>query len=441
MSKRDDGYNILFIFTDQMHGFAMGCMGNPDVKTPYLDALAAQGTLFTNAYSCAPVCTPSRVVLQTGRYACQTGVLANSLAIPDGERALAPALNEGGYHTSYVGRWHIGGAGYEWVPPEHRHGFTDFIGYQSAHNYLHDVWMFDEQGNTVASKDHRTDMTTDVAIERLERIADEKFALFVSYLNPHYPLEPSQPYADMYTGVRIARRPNSQDVSPLTVCNIPRWLVGKVQTSDPKYNPDVWTMDRYIKLYCAMITQMDYNIGRLLTKLENLGLVEKTVVIFTSDHGDMQGSHGLNNKSVFWEESVRVPLIARAPGSPKGRIIHQPVSGIEWFPSILDYAGLPAEPSAEQPGFAPLTMGEEQELSDAVFSELETWLMIREGKYKLVVNKDSFAPTHLFDLEHDPYELDNLVAQESAHEDRERLREKLQAWRTDVMKRANPAHE
>ncbi len=449
---QQDGYNILFIFADQMHGFAMGCMGNPDVKTPNLDRIAAEGTLFRNTYSCYPVCTPYRGILMTGRYASQTGIVENEMAVSANERTLAAALNDGGYRTSYIGKWHLGGKDNIAVPPQLRAGFTDFIGYQCYNDFLDQVWFFDENGSKIDCKKHRTDATTDIAIERLEKIKDKKFAMFVSYQNPHYPEQPLKEYENMYADIKITRRPNCQDIDPYTRTFSPP----RTAENDPVYKKYNKNIDTYLKLYYAMITQLDHNIGRLLNKLQELGLEQKTVVVFTSDHGDMQGSHGLKNKNIFYEESVRVPLIVKVPGSPKGIVSDELVSSVDLFPSILDYASLPKEKSAEGISFVPLTMGKKQKLAEAVFSEggdvpkseggpkNKVWLMIREQRYKLAVTKDDFKPTHLFDLEKDPYEMNNLLEDKNNTEIKvicERLQDRIKAWHKDVMKRITPKAE
>jgi arylsulfatase A-like enzyme len=404
--------NILFLFADQMHAFALGCMGHPQVKTPYLDKLAAQGVLFRHMYSCAPVCTPYRGTLFTGMYASKSGVERNVSALPVGVPTLADRLNEAGYRTSYVGKWHLGGKGNIAVPRELRGGFQDFIGYQCYNEYIRDVVFFDEEDRPRVIEAHRTEATTELAIERLRRVDDERFAMFVSYQNPHYPVQPAEQFERMYSGLPVVRRLNAIDIDPYTGTESPR----SNPDTDPnkrKYGSD---LDEYLRLYYAMITQLDENVGRLLAELEALGLAENTVVVFTSDHGDMQGSHGLKNKSVFWEESVRVPLIVRAPGGLVGRKVTQLVSSLDLYPTILDYCGA-ACGGMEGVSFAPLTYGEEIVWDDTVFAEDRQWRMVRQGAYKLAADRASGAATHLFDLENDPYELNNLLG-DPGHADR-----------------------
>jgi len=413
-----------------MHAFALGCMGTPDIHTPNLDGLAAEGVLFRQAYSNCPVCTPFRVNLLTGRYGSQTGVLQNNLRVPAGERTLASALNDGGYRTGYVGKWHIGGSGNVPIPPELRAGFTDFIGYQCYNGFRENVWFFDEAGNRHEFGKHRTDATTDIAVERLERMAGEPFALFVSYQNPHYPVQPGPEYEAMYDGVTITRRPNTREIDPYTQTFSPP--SPKPKETDPDYQRYGGRLDEYLRLYYAMVTQLDAGVGRLLEALDRLGLRDETVVVFTSDHGDLQGSHGLKNKSSPFEESAGIPLIVRLPGGARGLETEALVSGVDFFPTCLDYAGLPPGPTVEGVSFAPLTRGETQVLDGPVFSEMPDWCMVRRGPYKLVAERPALEPTLLFDLEADPYELTNLVADPACAATRDALLRTLRQWHARV---------
>jgi len=185
---------------------------------------------------------------------------------------------------------------------------------------------------------------------------------------------------------------------------------------------------------------LDAGVGRILQRLDRLGLAERTAVIFTSDHGDLQGSHGLKNKSSFLEESVRVPFIASVPGGARGVVCEALVSTTDMYPTVLGLAGAPAEPTAEGRDYAPAIWAHTQEENTAVYSEDQSgWMMIREGALKLAADRRTLAPTHLFDLDADPYELHNLVRQPGYAAARERLRSRLQVWYEDVMSRARDA--
>ena len=293
-------YNILFIFADQMHRYALNCMGTEDIHTPYLDKLASEGVLFTNAYSNCPICGPFRINLFTGLYTRQTGTYRNGDRIPENIPTLAGTLNEYGYRTGYVGKWHIGGAGNITIPPELRGDFTEFIAYQCYNGFHENVVFYDEANQTHAFDRHRTCVTTDLAVERLEGMHEQPFALFVSYQAPHYPEQPDPEYQLLYKDLVINRRPNSAEIDPYTRTYSPP------SPQPPELCPDYQRygndLDEYLRLYYGMVSQIDAEVGRLLDALERLGIADHTVVVFTADHGDMQGSHGLKNKRFPEEE-------------------------------------------------------------------------------------------------------------------------------------------
>ncbi|MBS10776.1 MAG: hypothetical protein CME19_04135 [Gemmatimonadetes bacterium] len=419
--------NVLFMFADQMHAFAMGCMGNDEIATPNLDRLASEGTLFKNCYSNAPVCTPFRATLVSGLYGSQTDTLHNCACVPEGTRTLAASLNDGGVRTSWVGKWHLGDKGNIAIPPELRADFTDFIGYQCYNDFLHSVKFYDEGGTEHVYDHHRTDVTTDIAIERLEKIKDEPFAMFVSYQNPHYPEQPAWRFEQMYQNKNLTRRPNASDVDPYTPTHSPP--SPKPRENDPLFQKYGNDLDAYLRQYYAMVTQLDENVGRMLDALDEMGIADNTVVIFTSDHGDMQGSQGAVNKGLPWEESSRIPLIVRAPKGVSGNVVEDVVSGVDFFPTCLDYAGCESELSCEGDSFAAHTHDASTAAMDRpVFSEMRPWCMVRKGAHKLVADKDPFTLTHLFDLESDPYEMNNLIESADHVEVRQSLQDHLEAW-------------
>ena len=178
-----------------------------------------------------------------------------------------------------------------------------------------------------------------------------------------------------------------------------------------------------------MVTQLDENVGRMLDALDRMGIADSTVVFFTSDHGDMQGSQGLVNKGLPYEESSHIPLIVRAPNGVSGKEIDDLVSGVDFFPTCLNYAGCGPEPSCEGDSFASLTLDADAEpMNRAIFSEMQPWCMVRRGAFKLVADKKPFALTHLFDLENDPYELNNLLNSADHRDIQQDLNTRLESW-------------
>jgi choline-sulfatase len=196
-------------------------------------------------------------------------------------------------------------------------------------------------------------------------------------------------------------------------------------------------------------------VGRLLEALRRLGLEESTAFFFTSDHGDMQGSHGLRNKSAVYEESARVPLIARVPGGAAGMRTDALCSTVDFMATMLDLAGLPAEPTCEGRSLAPLLYGRPFEAPGEVFSEdgsNGSWFMVRDPRYKLAVDRATGRPTHFFDMTKDPFEMTNLAEalasrdsgigpSDPARQAFERLTRRLREWREDLITRRNPGVE
>lgn len=428
--------NILFIYTDQMHKFALNCMGTSDIITPNLDKLAEEGVLFRNTYSNCPICTPFRINLITGMYTRQTGMYRNESPIPKSCTTLMEEFRRGGYRTSFVGKWHVGDNGNGHVPEKHRRGWDEFIGFQCYNGFYKDVNFYDKDGEVRKFNRHRTDVATDLAIERLENLngrrneTGQPFLLMLGYQAPHYPVQPAPKYEEMYEGVKVKRRPNMKEIDPYTGTASPRSPRPPENCPDfQRYGND---LDEYLRLYYALVTQIDANVGRIIQKLKDLGIYKETVIIFTSDHGDMQGSHGLKNKTHPYEESSGIPLIVRVPGGVKGIVSDGLIEAVDFFPSCLDYAGIDSDINLPGKSFAPFTMGEEQDLSKPVYSEIKSrkkWKMIRTPRYKLVVDGGwRKRPIMLFDMKEDPYEMNNLVDEEKYNSTVETLRRKIKQW-------------
>jgi arylsulfatase A-like enzyme len=422
--------NVLFIFTDQQQRYALGCMGNPNVDTPHLDRLADRGVLFSRCYANDPVCSPFRGSLLTAQYTSRCGVTENCRPLPDGTTTFAEAFGEAGYATSWVGKWHLGASGNGPIPRKLQGGFQRFTGYQCYNGFYRDVCFWDRDGRERRFDRHRTDVTTDLAIEELRHLAagDRPFMLMLAYQAPHYPEQPAPEYAEPYKHRPIARRPNARDVDPFTPTFSPR--SPRPFDADPDFQRYGGDLDEYIRLYNAMCTQIDANVGRLLQTLDELDLTGNTMVVFTSDHGDMQGSHGLKNKCLPHEESAGVPLIVAGPGIPPGRVTDALASGIDLMPTCLDLAGLPPVPSVDGQSIAPFLRGETGRTRDAVFAERPQWCMIVTGGWKLAAGRTDhgLVPTLMTHLDEDPYELQNRVEDDDFAELRAELLGRLTAW-------------
>jgi arylsulfatase A-like enzyme len=403
--------NILTIFADQMHKYAMGCMGNPDIHTPCLDSLADEGVLFKRAYSNNPICSPFRVHLMTGLYSSDTHSMGNECVIPPNCLTLPDQFKKAGYLTSYVGKWHVGGKGNGPIAENLRAGFDRFIGYQCYNGFIDDVCFYDEQGTEIRYDYHRTNVTADMAIERLNEIKDKPFIQYVCFQAPHYPEEPSEEYYNIYKDKTISKNPDYvKGIEPYTATWSPP--SPKPKELDRNFQQYGGDMDEYLRCYYGMVSQIDANVGRLLDYLKENNLWENTAVFFFSDHGDMQGSHGLTNKCTPWEKSSGIPFIARIPGGLKGDVSQEYISGVDTYPTFLELAGIENGANVRGKSFLSLLKDKSAgDLNRMAFSEgpNNDWVMLCRNNFKLVADRNSRKPTMLFNLEDDPWEMNNLV--------------------------------
>lgn len=412
--------NILYLFSDQQHRYALG-RTDPQFITPCLDALAADGILFDNAYSSNPVCGPYRGCLMTGQQPSHCQVWYNAQPLPADRITLAEAVGQAGYATSYVGKWHLGDMGNVRVEERFRPGFERFQGYQcyngfdpnSPHN--NDVLFWDENNEAHSMRMHRTDATTQLAIDELRRLScqDRPFMLMVSYQAPHYPEQPAPEYYRLYADKAFRMPEDYREVEPYTPTQSPR--SPRPFEADPDYRRYGGNMQEYMRLYAGMCTQIDAGIGRIISTLKGLDLYDDTFIVYTSDHGDMEGSRGLKNKCYPYERSAGVPLIMRLPNSPlNGRRSSELVSTVDMFPTILDITGHSVQAELDGVSILPYLKGETAVIQENIVSEYcmggasAHWRMLRSRQFKLIENGNG-ASCELYDMLNDPYEQHDLA--------------------------------
>ncbi|MFB3078295.1 MAG: sulfatase, partial [Lysobacterales bacterium] len=321
MASADHLYpNIVFIVADQMRAHAMGAMGNQQIITPNLDKLAAEGILISNAISGQPVCTPFRAQLMTGRYSHSTGVIHNDIRLPDDAVIFPQLLKQQGYTTAYIGKWHLSGNRNDPVDAVSRRGWDYWAVRNVSHQHDQTRYWINDATEPVATEGWEPDVQTDLAIEFIKANTQGPFSVFLSYGPPHGPYElVPQQYVDMYEGSRLAGRPNV-----------------------PTDNEDT------LRLYYAAITSIDANIGRLSDALEEAGVAENTIFIFTSDHGDMLGSQGHRLKQRPWEESINIPFILRYPERIEpGQERDWLVATVDMMPTVLGLSDMAVPATVE----------------------------------------------------------------------------------------------
>ncbi|HEV2122351.1 MAG TPA: sulfatase-like hydrolase/transferase [Chloroflexota bacterium] len=419
--------NLLFICSDQHSRHVLGCYGNPVVRTPNLDALAARGTRLENAYTNTPICVPARSCLATGRYAHTIGSWDNATPYVGTE---APSwghrLTQQGHRVTTVGKLH-------YRAPEDPTGYPDqrlpmhvLAGGGEAYGLLRDRMPPLSQTrqqvlSAGAGESEYTRYDRAVADAAVSWLRDEMpsqadtsgkpWALFVSFVYPHFPLVVPEAYL----------RPYPLENLPLPVQWHPdEWphhpvLDWKRQVQHLDEPIDEPAIRRALQTYCGMVTFLDEQIGRVLAALQESGRAGETRVIYTSDHGDMMGEHGLWFKSVMYDGAAGVPLILAGPGVPAGKTVCTNVSLVDCFPTVLEIVGvLPTPEDAALPGRSLLQLVREGDRPRTVFSEYHAiyspsgTFMVRTERHKYVHYVG--PPSQLFDMIDDPDEPCDLAA-------------------------------
>ncbi len=401
--------NIVFVIADQMRAHALGAMGNPQVITPNLDQLAAEGFITSNAISGHPVCTPFRAQLFTGRYSHSTGVIVNDIRLPDDAVIFPEVLKQASYTTGYIGKWHLSGDRNDPVDAISRRGWDYWAVRNVSHKHDQTIYWLNDETEPTEVPGWEPDVQTDLAIEFIKANKQKPFSLFLSYGPPHnpYPLVP-QKYVDMYDGVKLLGRPNVASDNEITLL-----------------------------FYYAAITSIDFNIGRLSQALEAAGVADNTIFVFTADHGDMLGSQGHRLKQRPWEESINIPFILRYPdkiiaGQKKDWI----VTTVDMMPSILGLSDVPIPDRVEGMDLSGVFKGTTDEEREAAFlfnvhkdgGPGTDWRGIRTKQW--VYARHYGGDWVLYDLKNDPYELNNLINDTHYSTVKEELQHRLEAIRT-----------
>ena len=406
--------NIIFIYPDQMRGQAMGCMGNPDVKTPNIDRLASEGVLFRNTVANTPVCCAARACMLTGKYASANGMVANDLRLRESELSLAEVLSDAGYETGFIGKWHLDGGmrlpGY--IPPgPRRQGFKYWAANQCSHNHFNNQY-FRDSDEAIPIEGFEPKTWTDLAIEFVKSNQANPFFLMLTMGPPHNPYGAPPEYEAMYDPDMISVRPN--------------WQKGTRGGSKQD-----------ISKYYAAITAIDDQMGRLLEQLDQLGLSDNTIVLFTSDHGDMLGSQGLRLKRKPYEESAIVPGIIRFPKSIRARVEGKaPFTHVDMAPTLLGLCGLEVPASMQGSNLSGFLKESTNQYPDSAFMQIfgpyadgsveDGWRGVRTERY--LYARYQKKPWLLFDLKNDPYQMKNRIDDPAYSFIQQNLDIRLQAW-------------
>ena len=393
--------NVVFVLADQWRAQACGYTGDPNLqgKTPELDRLASESVDFTHAVSCCPVCTPYRASLITGQYPLTHGLFLNDVCLSTKATSLAQAYAQAGYDTAYIGKWHLDGHGRSaYIPPERRQGFDYWKVLECTHAYNRSPYYAGNDSSLRVWEGYDVIAQTRDAQAYIAGQARQAkpFLLILSWGPPHNPYETApEAYRRLFEAERLALRPN-------------------VDKGDRAARRD-------LAGYYAHIAAMDACLGDLLKTLEDSGLRDNTIFVFTSDHGDMLGSHGLARKQKPWDEAIRVPLLVRYPAAQaKGLQLDAPINTPDLMPTLLGLSGVRIPKSVQGDDFSALVRGAAAPADNPALIACATpfgeWTRDKGGReYRGVRTarhtyvRDLSGPWLLYDNQADPYQLANLV--------------------------------
>lgn len=485
--KRKEPLNLLFIFTDEHSVNTMGAYGNSQIDTRNLDKLADQSIVFDDCYVTQPICTPSRSSIMTGLYPHTNGCVSNNIPLSPDTPCFPELGDYTGYKRGYFGKWHLGDEIFpqhgfeEWrsIEDSYRNHYSerrDKTQHSTYHHFLTEKGFPPDKrskdGFLEFSRGYASSLSEEFtksaylareACEFLEETQGEPFILYVNFLEPHMPF--FGPRNDQYDPNEIPLPPTfhnelKEDQS-LAARLMGRGLRQYGQNGLPLRTESDWR--RLIANYWGLVSQVDTQIGKIIDKLEELGLMENTIVVYTSDHGDMMGSHNLLTKAVMFQEAVKVPLLIKIPGMEcGGRRIKAPVSQIDLVPTLLELMGQDISEHLQGHSWIPYLSGEGELKEQDVFIEWsggnfkfvedlrkdhisEFWkdlistneeaLEAINDPIRTIITPEGWkyncslrGEDELYNLNEDPYETHNLVKDSQYTSLIGELREKIKRW-------------
>jgi arylsulfatase A-like enzyme len=421
--------NIVFIMTDDQRQDAMSAYGNLTLKTPNMDSIGIGGMRLTEFFVTNSLCGPSRASFLTGLYSHTHGVLTNGggpdFADNPGLRAdqktFVHLLRDAGYHTAIVGKWHL---------PSIPTGFDEWVVFPGQGQY-YDPFMI-ANGARIRMRGHADDVTGDQALEFLRtRPKDKPFCLLYQFKSPHRSWMPAERYAHVFDDVmiqvprtfedRLVGRPEALRRAEMALADMPDFADRGVSPSLPREERKVRNLEQLVKNYYRVLLSVDENVGRLLKQLDADGITQNTIVMYTSDNGFFLGEHGLFDKRLMYEPSIRVPMLVKYPVRvTAGQVdaTHMTLN-IDVAPTLLDLAGLEVPAWMQGKSFAPILTGAAVPWRDAFLYEYYEFPAehcarknrgIRTSRWKLIHFWEQPEEWELYDLRNDPDETQNLAA-------------------------------
>lgn len=417
--------NIVFVLSDDHRYDFMSFMdGAPSfLKTPNMDRMAKEGVHLKNAFVSTSLCSPSRASILTGQYMHRHQVVDNQRPVPEGTTFFPNYMQDAGYKTAFIGKWHMG---HEDDYP--RPGFDHWVSFKGQGTYFDPELNIN--GERKKFEGYTTDVLTDQALDWLSdnKENEEPFFMYLSFKAVHYPFQPAPRNSELYEDEEIDR-PETMANTERNYQTQPHWVrerrysihgVDHMETT-PYDNDPVPSYDAFYKNYCETVHGLDENLGRVLDYLDENGLSESTLVMYMGDNGFALGEHGFYDKRDAFEESIRVPMLAYAPGLIEPEtVVDEMVQNIDIAPTLLNVAGIDIPESAKMNGssFLPLLKEESTSWRDHILYEYHwewnfpatpTTLAIRNDRYKFIYYHGVWDHDGFYDLETDPLERHNLI--------------------------------
>lgn len=444
--------NVLFIFSDQQQARTVSAYGGALVRTPAVDRIAAEGCRFDNAISVYPVCSPFRGMLMSGLYPMRNGVVGNDTPLSDGLPTFGKLFREAGYRTGYIGKWHLESTRTGFVPHRRRQGFDDFWAVHSCnHEHFNSPYYMEDPDKELTHRGYEPDSQTGLAIGFMRESvrSGTPFCLGLSFGPPHNPYKaPRKNEARFRPASDIPLPPNveEREIVDELLRTDRRPITAKQKRQRAHARARLDNDDRIrkeiLRGYFGACEALDSCVGRLLDALDELGLAEDTIVVYTSDHGDMVGAHRMSLKQWPFEESINVPFVVRYPRRiAAGRATEAFLTPVDIVPTLLALAGVPFDAdqfdgqdlsrqatggAGEERGSAPI-MKMVHGGNPWIQCAVRPWRGVRTERYTYAELEGE--PWVLFDNQEDPYQMANLIRDAERAALRGKLKAEMQGWR------------
>lgn len=425
--------NVIFILTDDHRYDAMGFLkGQPWLETPQMDRMAREGAHFRNAFVTTALCSPSRASVLTGVYAHKHRIVDNNTPIPEGTTFFPSLLQRAGYKTGFFGKWHMGAETDDPKP-----GFNQWVSFRGQGTYNPSPNGLNVNGKKIPQKGYITDELTDYALDWMKSLPREQpFFMYLSHKAVHSDFMPAARHRGRYKDAKFVYPPTMAAAGDMAQGR-PMWVQNQRNSHhgvEYPYHADL-DIGEYYKRYAETLLGVDESIGRVFDGLRERGELDSTLVIYMGDNGFAFGEHGLIDKRTAYEESMRVPLLARCPELFRGgQTVRQVVAGLDIMPTVMDAAGVRTPAGLDGKSWLPLAQGRGIEWRKELlyeyywernFPQTPTQHALRGERYKFIRYQGVWDVDELYDLQEDPLESRNLIHSPAHQQVISEMRERL----------------